>query len=371
MAILSKMAPYIIADIEAGNSVLLRSASGRGKSDFVKWLFKHMQKKHPGTSWGYQSLFLATQTPPDLIGYVFGETASYEARDYKRSVASLPLWMVSTEGKPAWAYDRFFLFLDEYGQGEPDVKRASAELLLNGGIGPHKLPPLSVRIAATNKGVRYGVTKDFDFCINRRSEIDIQDDLASWLDWADKPYEHEAKLWNVMPVTKAFAAQHPQILFEDEPKVQGPWCTPRSLCGSDRYLQMIEQELGKLDPNDTAVGEGVAGKIGVPSAGALMGWLRFRLDLPQYADVIADPTGTDIPERPDMKMLMAYEMAARTDKAGLPAVITYMQRMPKDLAVTYILALVRREKTMIIEPALAQWTAKNATLLALVTAAQA
>lgn len=362
--ILSKMLPYVLADIEAGNSVLLRSASGRGKSEFVKAMFAHL-KAHTSVNWGYQSLFLATQTPPDLIGYVFGGEGEYAGKRYKRSEASLPLWMQSTEGKPAWAYDRFFLFLDEYGQGEPDVKRASAELLLNGGIGPHHLPPFSVRIAATNRGARYGVTKDFDFVINRRSEYDVMDDLDSWLTWASKPYMHEGKAWSVLPVTQAFAAQNPQVLFEEEPKVQGPWCTPRSLCGSDRYLQMLEAAMGRLDPNDTAVGEGVAAKIGVPAAGAFMGWLQFRLQLPQYADVVADPAGTPVPEKPDLKMLMAYEMAARTDKEGLPAVVAYMQRMPKDLAMTYVISLIRRDKSMLVEPAMSAWTAKNATLLAL------
>lgn len=364
--ILNKMAPYVMADIEAGNSVLLRSSSGRGKSDFVKWLYGHVKERDAGVKWGYQSLFLATQTPPDLIGYVFGGTGEHGGVTYKRSEASLPLWMQSTEGKPAWAYDRFFLFLDEYGQGEPDVKRASAELLLNGCIGPHRLPPLSVRIAATNKGARYGVTKDFDFVINRRSEYDIQDDLTSWLTWADKPYVHDGKQWNVMPVTKAFAAQHPNILFEEEPKVQGSWCTPRSLCGADRFLQMVEQQIGRIDPNDTCIGEGVAAKVGVPAAGAYVGWLKFRLELPQYADVVADPVGTPVPEKPDMKMLMAYEMAARTEKQGLPAVIAYMQRMPKDLAITYVVSLIRRDKMMLAEDAMQAWSAKNATLLALV-----
>lgn len=362
--ILSKMAPYVMADIEAGNSVLLRSSSGRGKSDFVKWLFKHLSSGSAPGDWGYQSMFLATQTPPDLIGYIGIGHDEYDNKKYAKSVPTLPLWMQSTEGKPAWAYKRFFLFLDEYGQGEPDVKRASAELLLNGSIGPWKLPPFSVRIAATNRGARYGVTKDFDFVINRRSEYDIQDDLTSWLGWADKPYVHEAKEWHVMPVTKAFGAQYSQVLFEEEPKVQGPWCTPRSLCGADRWLQMIERSLGRIDPSDTCIGEGVAAKIGVAAAAQYVGFLKFRLELPQYADVVADPAGTPIPEKPDMKMLMAYEMAARTDKAGLPAVVAYMQRMPKDLAITYVLALTRRDKMMLIEPAMSAWTAKNATLLA-------
>jgi hypothetical protein len=54
---------------------------------------------------------------------------------------SVPLWMISTEGKPAFMYDKFFLLIDEYGQGEADVKRAVAEIFLNGGTRRGICPP--------------------------------------------------------------------------------------------------------------------------------------------------------------------------------------------------------------------------------------
>lgn len=363
--ILSKLREHVLADIHSGNAVLLVSESGRGKSDFAEALFRHL-KKATQLNWGFQTLFLATQTPPDLIGYQFKGTGEYNGRTFAKSEASIPLWMMSNEGKPAWAYDRYFLFLDEYGQGEADVKRSAAELFLKGQIGPWALPPYSVRLAASNKGARYGVTKDFDFVVARQSRYNITDDIESWLDWADRPYTHEGREWNVMPVTKAFAKQNPTVLFEDTPKEQGPWCNPRTLCATDRYLQEIERVKGKVDANDHGVAEGVAAKIGVPAAGALMGWLQFRLELPQYEDVVKDPTGTPVPNKPDMQMVMAYEMASRTHKEDLAKVIAYMQRMPKDLAITYAVSLVRRDSTMVLERPLAAWTAKNATLLALI-----
>ena len=43
----------------------------------------------------------------------------------------MPLWMVTQTGKPDMGIQkRGIIFLDEYGQGEADTKRASAELLL-------------------------------------------------------------------------------------------------------------------------------------------------------------------------------------------------------------------------------------------------
>lgn len=367
--ILKHLTKHVLADIEAGNSVILRSSSGRGKSEFCQQLFDTL-KASSGLNWGFQSLFLATQTPPDLIGYQFKGEGEFGGRKFTKSEASLPLWMVSTEGKPAWAYDRFFLVLDEYGQGESDVKRSSAELFLKGEIGPWALPPYSVRIACTNCGPRYGVTKDFDFVINRQSRYDVTDDLESWLEWASKPYMLQGREWAVQPVTKAFATSNPQILFEPEPKEQGPWCTPRALCAVDRYVQTVARMSGgNVNPSDPGVCEGVAGKIGVASAGAYMGHLQFLLELPQYGDVVANPDSTPTPSRPDMMMLMAYQLASLAKKEHLHAVIQYMQRMPKDLAITFVRSLIARDKSTIVEPAMTKWVGKNATLLSLLEAA--
>ncbi len=367
--ILSQLTKHVLADIEAGNSVLLRSSSGRGKSEFCEQLYK-LLKESSGLNWGFQSMFLATQTPPDLIGFQFKGEGEYGGRKFTRSEASLPLWMQSTEGKPAWAYDRFFLVLDEYGQGEADVKRASAELFLKGEIGPWALPPYSVRIACTNFGPRYGVTKDFDFVINRQSRYDVTDDLESWLDWASKPYRMSGKEWKVQPVTKAFATSNPTVLFEPEPKEQGPWCTPRSLCAADRYIQTISKiSGGHVNLLDPQVAEGVAAKIGVPAAGAYMGHLQFLLELPPYSSVVQDPLGTETPNKPDMQMLMSYQLASLAKKEHLEQCVAYMSRLPKDLAITFVRSLIGRDKSVIVEPALTKWIGKNATLLSILEAA--
>lgn len=366
--IMKDLTTHCLADIEAGNSILLRSSSGRGKSEFSEQLFNLLQTSS-GLNWGYQEMFLATQTPPDLIGYQFKGEGEYAGKKYTRTDASLPLWMQSKEGKPAWAYDRFFLVLDEYGQGEADVKRASAQLFLKGEIGPWVLPQGSVRIACTNFGARYGVTKDFDFVINRQSRYDVTDDLTSWLEWATKPYTHQGKTWTVQPVTLAFATTNPQILFEKEPAEQGPWCTPRSLCAADRYVQVMKKITGKVDPASPGLAEGIAAKIGVPAAGAYIGHLQFMLDLPPYDVVVADPDGAPLPTKPDMQMLMSYQMASLVKKGDIAAVVHYMQRLPKDLSITFIRSFIARDKSAILDPAIIKWVGRNATLLSILESA--
>lgn len=362
----------LLASAKAGNAVLLKSGSGIGKSQLCRQVFEHMAGENKEEKWGYNVIFAATQTPPDLIGFQFKGERTFGEGTAAKTVTitdpSVPLWMISTEGKPAWMYDKFFLVIDEYGQGEADVKRAVAEIFLNGGTSPWYLPPGSVRVACTNSGARYGVTKDFDFCIARRTEIAVTGDVEVWLsDFADKPYIYQGKVWQTLPVVKAWAAIHPEILFEAEPKEQGPWCNPRALCSLDRYLQMKAEANNGVIPTDPGTMEIAAGTIGMPATQSLIGHLQFRLELPSYADVVADPDGTPIPTKPDLLMLMAYELAGYAKVEHLAECITYMQRMPKDMAVTFVTALLRRNyKDHINTPAMQGWINKNASLVSII-----
>jgi hypothetical protein len=366
----------VMAAAEAGNAVMMQSPSGIGKSDLARQVFHRLVNQDPKVSWGFNTIFAATQTPPDLIGFQFKGQREFPQPDgTTRTVTvtdpSVPLWMLSHEGKPAWMYDKFFLLIDEYGQGEADVKRAIAEIFLNGGTSPWYLPTGSVRLACTNQGARYGVTKDFDFCIARRTLINIHGDAEVWLsDFADKPYLYQGKQWQVMPVVKAWAAAHPEVLFESEPPQQGPWCNPRALCAADRYLQVKQQmNGGNLDPNDAVMMEMLAGTIGMPATQSLVQHLQFRLELPSYDEVIADPKGIPVPTKPDLQMLMTYELANWAQVKDLAEVLTYVQRLPKDMAVTFISSLLRRDYNQFInEPAMKGWINKNAALVSIIAA---
>jgi hypothetical protein len=362
----------------SGQAVLWSSKSGMGKSQVAYQLAEDLKAEGAtrGEKWGIGVIFAATQTPPDLIGYQFkGERDVVVGMEDGKPVTkrisvtdpSCPLWYISTEGKPAFCYDKFFLIIDEYGQGEGDVKRAIAEIFLNGGTSPWYLPPGSVRIGLTNEGARYGVSKDFDFCIARRSQINITPDIDGLLTYADKPYQHQGKSWTVMPVTKAWGAANPAVVFEDEPQQQGPWCSPRQLFAADRYLQVAFAANNNQEVTPEMM-EVLAGTIGMPATTSYASHMQFLLELPSYADVVAKPSDKSlVPGRADLQMLMAYQLAGHAQPQDLSALITYMQMFPKDMGVTFISALLRRDyKGMISQPAMQAWINKNAALVSII-----
>lgn len=369
----------LMACTMAGNAVLMSSGSGIGKSQLQLQVFGKIKERDAakGIRWGLGTIFLATQTPPDLIGYQFkgerdiivgiGDNGEKITKKVTITDPSIPLWMISTEGLPAFTYDKYFLLIDEYGQGEGDVKRALAEVFLSGGTAPWYLPPGSVRLACTNEGARYGVSKDFDFCIARRTLLKITPSIEAFLQYVDKPYTHQGKPYQVMAVTKAWAATHPEEVFESEPKEQGPWCTPRQLVAADRYLQTKFAASGKREM-DSAAMEVVAGTIGMGASVSLSAHMQFALQLPGYNDVLADPAGCEVPTKPDLQMLMAYELASYTKPTDVGPIIQYIQRFPKDMGITFVAALFRRDyKGMVSQPAMQAWINKNASLVSILS----
>ena len=365
--------------LEAGNAVIWSSGSGLGKSQMAYGLFEKLRDRDApkGIKWGFCTFFAATQTPSDLIGYQFKGEREYKyinptsgQEDVKKITVtdpSVPLWMMSSEGIPAFFYDKIFLLIDEYGQGDGETKRSIAEIFLNGGTPPWYLPAGSVRLACTNVGARYGVSKDFDFAIARRTTINIEGDIDVTLRHLDKEYTHQGKKWQTLPVVKAWAQQNPQIVFEGEPKEQGPWCNPRQLCAVDRYIQTCWDHAGnqEVTPEMTNV---IAGTIGMGGAQSLISHFQFLIDLPPYDEVVKDPANCPVPGKADLQMLMAYQLAAYTQVADLAPVIQYMSRLPKDMGVTFISALLRRDyKGIINQPAMQAWISKNATLISVIS----
>lgn len=364
--------------MDSGQAVMLVSGSGMGKSqsaiaEMKRWI---ADGKTKNIKRGGSITFLATHTPPDMVGYKFrGERdvivdVDAEGKPVTRRVTvddpSCPLWYISTDGAPAFCYDEFMIIFDEYGQAEPDVKRSAAEVTLSGGTPPWYAPnPRCMML--TNEGSRYGVTKDFDFAVARRTFLRITGDIDASLMHMDKPYVHRGRKWQVMPVIKAWAAANPTLLFEAEPAVQGPWCNPRQLYAFDRYLQDKFAATGSQEADPCAIDVG-AGTVGMPATASIVSHLQFQLQLPSYDDVVADPVGTPVPTRADLQMLMAYQLAGYAQTDHLKECIQYVSRLPKDMAVTFVSSMLRRDyKDFINHPAMQAWVQKNATLISVIS----
>ena len=350
--------------IDAGISLDVRSPPGRGKSEFFYDLIEYLTNRD-GYPWGYSPSFLATYTPPDLVGYQMKGERPWGPNGEMVAVTepTMPLWMQTYDSRPVYAFKRGLVVLEEYGQGESDVKRASAQLLLKGEIGPWRLPGFNTGdgwgvVALSNRfgKDRSGVTKDFDFVINRRMEIHLKDDPVPWEVWAMRK--------GLPPIIISFAMQYPHLVWtRDVPEKQGPWCTPRSLVSSARFLMKRQARTGGEfdDHNDTQAG--VAGLIGRGTMSHLFTHIKLERDIPKIEKVAADPMGTPLPNAADLRMLIVYSFSYKVVKDNIGAVLQYIERMGKDFTMAFLRATCVRDGSMMNTPAIAAWSKKNASLI--------
>jgi hypothetical protein len=113
--------------------------------------------------------------------------------------------------------------------------------------------------------------------------------------------------------------------------------------------------------------------IGMPAPSRCSAHLEFLTQLPSYQrrrERSDGHAGADT--RADLQMLMAYQMAGYTRCRTWRPCIQYIQRLPKDMGVTYISSLLRRDyKGIINQPAMQAWINKNAALVSIISSSLA
>lgn len=357
--------------LDAGISLQLYSSPGVGKSESVAQLVERCSEQD-GFEWGLVTCMLATYTPSDLLGYLVPADREIEGPDgvvrtTRVSEFTLPPWMMSDKGKPINSYKRGVIFFDEYDKADPDVKRASAEIILNGHVGPWQLHDgIGVIAAANRKEDRSGSTKDFDFVINRRGEIHIQADIASWEDWAVRN--------NVDPLFVAFAKRNVDVVFGSHvPEKQGPFCTPRSFVMLSKLLEAYRDDHGHINllsrDDEADALEMSSGLVGAAAANTFLTWIKMRTEVPDFEEIVKDPTGTAVPTKPDGKMIVAYDIAHRVDEKTIDPVITYALRLPSEFQITFGLAAMKRNHRLISTSAMQKkFIPKNTQLINLLSA---
>jgi hypothetical protein len=358
--------------IDAGITVQMISPPGLGKSDSIDQAVADYNKAEGPGTWGISTVMLATYTPPDLLGYLMPgkqvvTNADGSSSEMRVSEFTMPPWMMSDEGRPMISYPRGIVFFDEWDKADPDVKRAAAEILLKGRAGKWRLPRdrFAVVTASNRAQDRSGSTKEYDFVINRRAEVHIQPDIASWEDWAVRN--------SIVPLFVTFAKKHPGIVFEGKvPDVQGPFCTPRTLVMASNLLQGKFDSKGALPLDDerqeAMMTEMLTGLIGAPAANQLLTWCKLKTDVPDFDDIVKNPLGTEIPGKPDAKMLVAYECAHRCTQENSGAVIDYALRLPKEFQITFGAAAIKRDHRLLAAKAFKdKFIKQNASLIQLIS----
>lgn len=336
--------------------VMLRGPIGRGKSTVVSETPARISAM-TGLNIGLVIINAPLLTPADSIGYLVPRKVTINGVDHMESIYTDPFWFRTREGKRLDEYDGGIIFVDEIDKADVDIKKVIGEAALTGRLGPHTLPEgWVIWMAGNRQKDRSGSTKELDHLINRRMEIEIDDDIESLNEWMNKNDVH--------PLYKAFANQNTHIVFADGvPAQQGPWCTPRSMVEAARYHASLPSSDGIL-ADDAATLEEIAGMIGEAAAAQLFAFVKMEKDMPTFDEIVANPMACKLPSKPDASMLICYNLAHRVKMDTATQVLMYIDRMPKEFAVIFGKAAVARDPMLITAKGFVKWIAENASLMA-------
>jgi hypothetical protein len=355
---MSNLPRQIALDFDAGVTMYCKGRPGMGKTTFFKDYALAEKKKGP---FFYGVLNASTAVLPDVVGYLFPTQETVGGQTFTAGTYTYPYFFRDdVTGEPAFMFARGILVVDEYDKASPDVKRALAIVQEEKRVGAHHLPDGIMIVLLGNRAQdRSGSTRDFDFCINRRGEYELQPDLDSWISWAVEN--------DVTPTTMAFAAANPTLVMDSEvPKEQGPWCTFRSLVKADDFIKAAARQ--GVDPTDETYLPGIASKVGASCAAQMTAFVRLQHTLPKFEAILANPETTPVPEKdPSACMILAYQLGSRATKENVTQIVTYMQRLPESFGVAFIKVTLRKDPYLISTRAVGAWAAKNSDLIAAVS----
>ena len=339
-------AAYLAA--ERADSGEMISGPGLGKSSVVADYCADLCKQL-GQPVGLMVNMLANMSAPDVRGFmipskrpdgsiasIFSESPLMPTRENiivfepdGSEVLGFKVWKLGT-----WPADRPIpdvgaSFLDEFGQGEDEVKKPAAEYVLKGEVGTNVLPPGWRVVAASNRmSDRSGVVRPLMHVINRRFEMHINGAFDIWNeDFVSKlPPEKRPHY-----LTVTFANQQPHIVFKEAVPLDGKaYCTPRSLIAADRMLRSLRSEQQAHDnaiPTDDFAREACAGWLGEADASQFFVHCKYSEQIPKIQEVEARPDEAKVPPGMDGQMVCAHMLAHAATVKNAKQVIRYARRM--------------------------------------------
>jgi hypothetical protein len=90
--------------------------------------------------------------------------------------------------------------------------------------------------------------------------------------------------------------------------------------------------------------------------------------MPKFERIVSDPMGAKTPEKPDAQMLVVYNLAHRATVETIAPVIKYIERLPKEFAVTFAKSAIKKNPELVLDPAMRAWSTTNSSLMAALTA---
>ena len=243
------------------------------------------------------------------------------------------------------------MFFDEIVQGSPAAQSALTELVLEGKMGTYRLPEGAMIVAAGNRrSDRAAVNEMPRHLADRFTFLGVDPDVDDFAAWATAE--------GLRPEVVSFVRARSELLSKfDATVAKSPsprgWAFVSTILDGEGYDPFERQMM-------------IAGQVGEGAAVEFMGHLRLFGEVPTVEEIIANPTGTRIPEgahAPAMLYAVASNLARALTGKTAKAILAYVARMPEEFGVLAVRDALIRDPDIRKVPEVKMWAASNASLI--------
>lgn len=326
-------------------TILFRGSPGIGKTSIAKQAAEILRTRYPD----FHCVVVNPSTlPADEIGgipdLVRDPNGGVTSTDY-----ALPKWFPIADTNPQW---RGFIVLDDALQGAGDIQKALANLTLARELRGYKLPKGAMVVVTGNRVEdKAGVARTLTHFADRMAWVNVKTGADQWI-------ENFAVPNNLAEEVIAYIMRHKdEKLNQFDPNVE-KCATPRTWAAvSDwvKYLNTI------TDTNRRArlAHSILSGELGQGEAITFWAFCKLYRELPNIADILADPEHHSIDYKIDVKYALAVAISQHIDKNTLGPALTYIDRIGPDMAALVVKMAMRRDRTITQSKAFVAWAVKN------------
>lgn len=287
--------------------------------------------------------------PTDLNGFPMYDAekglASYMPMDlFPLKGTALPI--NPENGLP---YNGWLLFLDEFNSAPMAVQAAAYKLVLDHKVGSHDLHERCAIAAAGNLDSDGAITNPMSSAmVSRIVHLVVQPNLGEWLEWA---------LQNgISDKLCAFLEFKPTCFYTFNPEEPSHvYCGPRPLEFASR---LITQRWNNEVP--LAKAKLLAGTISEGVTTELRQFLAHYANLPTLAQIIADPTGVEVPHSPGVLYALDGSIAEWMTSSNMATLLKYVTRMPPEHQIILFRIAIRKNPAVRSNPDFLTWAEERA-----------
>jgi hypothetical protein len=117
----------------------------------------------------------------------------------------------------------------------------------------------------------------------------------------------------------------------------------------------------KITPNDSPdFLPLLAGTVSEGPAREFVGFCKIHQDLPKKTQILANPTGTPVPQDAGIIYALLGAMSHWIDETNIETFMKFLVRWPKEFQIVCLKETIRRKKHMMGNPLIQEWISNTA-----------